>query len=70
MITDCFGVRAWDLSNTEEFFVRRLFVLVKLLIPVAISVYTWKVCRTERDHHRTSVLGLEETPSNEKILER
>ena len=40
MITDCFGFRQWDLSGTEEFFVQGVFVLVKMLIPIAIGVYT------------------------------
>lgn len=61
MITDCFGARQWDLSGTEELFVQGVFLLVKILIPIAIWVYTWKVCQTDRAHHRTSVLGLEET---------
>jgi hypothetical protein len=59
MITDCFGVQQWDLSCTETLFVRGVFVLVKMLIPVAMAVHTWKVCRTERSHERASVLGLE-----------
>jgi hypothetical protein len=61
MITDCFGARQWDLSDTEAIFTQGVFVLVKILIPVAIWVYTWKVCRSDRAHHRTSLLGLEET---------
>ena len=64
MITDCFGARQWDLSDTETIFVQRVFVLLKLLIFVAVWVYTWKVCKTERAHHRTSMLGLEDTASN------
>ena len=62
MITeDCFGSGQWDLSGTEELFVQGVFLLVKILIPIAISVYTWKVCQTDRDHRRTSLLGLDET---------
>jgi hypothetical protein len=60
MITDCFGAKQWDLSDTETIFVQGVFALVKILILVAISVYTWKVCQTDRAHHRTSMLGLEE----------
>lgn len=63
MITDCFGTRQWDLSNTESLFVHGVFVLVKMLIPVAMAVHTWKLCRTERSHRRASVLGLEEMVS-------
>ena len=66
MITDCFGAQQWDLSGTETIFVQRVFVLLKLLIPVAISVYTWKVCRTERDHRRPSMLGLDSMTGKEK----
>jgi len=62
MITEgCFGSSQWDLSGTEEFFVQGVFLLMKILIPIAICVYTWKVCKTDRDHHRTSLLGLDET---------
>jgi len=59
MITDCFGVRQWDFSDTETVFVQGVFALLKVLIPIAISVYTWKVSQTGRAHHRTSLLGLE-----------
>jgi hypothetical protein len=61
MISDCAGLRQWDLSDTEAIFVQGVFALLKILIPVAIWVYTWKVCRPERAHPRTSMLGLEET---------
>jgi hypothetical protein len=61
MITDCFGAQQWDFSDTETIFVQRVFVLLKILIPVVIWVYTWKVCRADRGHHRTSLLGLDET---------
>jgi len=63
MITDCFGIQQWDLSDTETIFVQGVFALFKILIPVAIWVYTWTVCRTERAHRRTSMLGLEEKTS-------
>jgi len=63
MITDCFGIQQWDLSDTETIFVQGVFALFKILIPVAIWVYTWTVCRTERAHPRTSMLGLEEKTS-------
>ena len=66
MITDCFGVRQWDLSDAETIFVQGVFALLKILIPVAIWVYTWKVCRTERAHLRTSMLGLEATTSKQE----
>ena len=61
MITDCFGVQQLDLSDTEAIFVQGVFVLVRILIPVAICVYTWNVCRRDRAHDRTSLLKLEET---------
>jgi hypothetical protein len=63
MISDCTGAQQWDLSGTETIFVKGVFALLKILIPVAIWVYTWKVCRTERAHPRTTMLGLEETTS-------
>jgi hypothetical protein len=65
MITDCFGLRQWDLSNTEAFFVQGVFTLVEMLIPVAISVYTWKVCHSDRSHNRPRMLGLDQTPEAE-----
>jgi hypothetical protein len=61
MITDCFGAGEWDLSGTEELFVQGVFALVKMLIPIAILVYTWTACRTDRSHQRTKLLGLEKT---------
>lgn len=66
MITDCFGARQWDLSDAEMIFVQGVFALLKILIPVALSVYTWKVRQTDRAHHRTSLLGLEETTSQQE----
>jgi hypothetical protein len=68
MITDCFGVQRWDLSDTETIFVQGVFALLKVLIPVALSALTWSVCRTEPDHQRTSVLGLEETASRQESV--
>ena len=59
MITECVGARQWDLSDTETIFVQGVFALLKLLIAVAVWVYTWKVCKTDRVHHRPSLLGLE-----------
>ena len=64
MITNCFGGNA-DLSDTEAFFVQGVFALIKVLIPVAICVYTLKVSKAERPHQRASVLGLEERTSHE-----
>jgi hypothetical protein len=66
MITDCVGGQKWSLEGTETIFVQCLFALLKILIPVAISVYTWKVCRTERAHLRSTVLGLEETTQQQQ----
>jgi hypothetical protein len=60
MITDCFGAQQWDLSDTETIFVQGVIVLVQILIPVAVSVYTWKVCRTEAPHERPNMLGLQQ----------
>jgi len=60
MITDCFGAQKWDLADTETIFIQGVYALVKLLIPVAMSVHTWKVCRTEPSHQRPSTLGLTE----------
>src|ERR1044071_803015 len=59
MITDCFHNQQWDLSDTETIFVQGVFALLKILIPVVIWVYTWKVCRIDRGHHRASLLGLD-----------
>jgi hypothetical protein len=61
MIAECTGLQQWDISDTETIFVLGVFALLKILIPIAIFVYTWKVCRTERAHHRASLLGLKET---------
>jgi len=61
MITDCFGAQQWDLAETEIIFVQGVAVLVQILIPVAMSVHTWTVFRTDPPHERASVLGLEET---------
>jgi hypothetical protein len=66
MITDCFGAQQWDLAGTEAIFVQGVSALVKILIPVAIWVYTWKVCQPERAHQRTSMLGLEQTTSQQE----
>lgn len=70
MITDCFGTRQWDLSDTEAIFVQGVFELVKMLIPIAISVYTWKVCESGRPHQRTTMLGLENTSQPEADASR
>lgn len=70
MITDCFGARQWDLSGTETIFVQGVFALVKILVPIALSVHTWKVCRTEPTHQRTSMLGLEKAPCQPRVETR
>jgi len=53
----------WDLSDTETIFVQGVLILLKLLIPVAISVYTWKACQPEQTYQCTTMLGLKETTS-------
>jgi hypothetical protein len=71
MITDCAGTHQWDLSDTERIFVLGLFALLKILIPIALSVYTWKICRTESAHERTTTLGLENFHDSEtRVIER
>ena len=66
MITECAGnPRLFDLSGTETLFVQGVVALTKtILIPVAISVFTWKISQTGGPHARTSLLGLSETLSN------
>ena len=63
MVADCTG--QWSLDDAEVIFVLGVSLLLKALIPVAIFVYTWKVRQTDRAHHRTSMLGLEETQEQE-----
>ena len=63
MITDCFGARAWDFSDTEAVFLQRTFALLRIVIPAAIWLLTWKMCHTEQVHQPTSVLGLAEPSS-------
>ncbi len=73
MISDCFGLQQWDLSATEAIFVQGVFALLKILIPVGIFVYTWKVCQSEQSHHRTTLFKLEEpreAPANRLPAER
>lgn len=60
MISDYVGAQQWDLSGTETIFVQGVFALLKLLIPVALWVCSRNVRRTERDHQRPSMLGLED----------
>lgn len=67
MITDCVGGQQWDLSDTETIFVQGVFALLKLLIPIAIWVYTWKVCQNGRAHHRASLLGLDKTQESSDL---
>ena len=66
MISDCFGTQQWDLSDTETIFVKGVFALLKILIPIAIWVYTWKVCQSGRAHQRATILGLENTSQPEE----
>jgi hypothetical protein len=70
MITDCFGIRQWNMDGTEELFVQGVCLLTRtLLIPVAIFVFTWKFSQTGRAHERASLLGLNET-SRQKNRDR
>ena len=59
MIIDCFGIGQWDLSDAETIFVQGVSTLLKIMIPVAITVYTLTVCKADPSHHRNSMLGLE-----------
>ena len=59
MITDCGGGQQWDLADTETIFVQHLLELLKILIAVAVWVYTWKALQPERSHLRSTMLGLE-----------
>jgi len=64
MVTNCFGSPLDFSDDIEAFFVQGVFALVKVLIPVAISVYGLKISEAERPHQRRSVLGLEESAKN------
>ena len=63
MITDCFGAQAWDLSDTEAIFLQGTFSLLKVMIPAAIWLFTWRLCKTEREENErgVSILGLNVT---------
>lgn len=63
MITDCFvgPAAVWDISETEPVFVENVFALLKLHVPVAMSVFMWEIRKPGRPHHRPSMLLLEET---------
>ncbi len=63
MITDCFGAMAWDFADVETVFVYCTLSLMRIIIPAAIWLLTWRLCDTERSHHRgrVQVLGLDES---------
>lgn len=67
MITNCGGDPFWNFSDTDAVFLQDAFSLLKIIIPAAIWLFTWRVCVTEKSYHRGNiqVLGLDETcPSN------
>jgi hypothetical protein len=65
MVTDCFGARAFDFSDTEAVFLQGSFSLLKMIIPAAICVLLWKlyVANKDGDYRQSEILGLRENRS-------
>ncbi len=62
MVTDCFGARAWDFSDTEAVFLQGSLSLLKIIVPCAICLALWRLHAASKDGSRrnASILGLNE----------
>jgi hypothetical protein len=52
MVTDCFGLGAWDISDTEAVFVSGLLSVMKLVIPAAFAFVVWRLSTRRKENHR------------------
>jgi len=48
MVTDCFGLGAWDISDTEAVFVSGLLSVMKLVIPAALIFSSLETLNQEK----------------------
>lgn len=63
MITDCFGAQAGNFLDAEPVFIQTTFSSLKIIIPAAIWLVTWRMCHPTQTTKSSSVLGLDETSS-------
>src|ERR1044072_7270338 len=68
MVTDCFGARAWDFSDTEAVFLQGSLSLLEIMIPLAICLLLWRMYVTNKDAARQSIsiLRLNETSTDKQ----
>jgi hypothetical protein len=53
MVTDCFGARAWDISDAEVVFVSGLLSAMRIVIPAALAVLALRLfTRRKKENHR------------------
>jgi len=57
MVTDCFGARAWDISDAEPVFVSGLLSVMKVILPAALAFLIFRLSVRRKEDHR--VLGLD-----------
>ena len=62
MVTDCGGMRAWDMSDAEAVFLQGSLSLLMVIIPLALVLLIWKLYFSNKrsGHQNASVLNLSE----------
>jgi hypothetical protein len=61
MITDCLGLRFWDMSDVEPVFLENTALVLKVAIPAAFCLAQWKLAAAKRrlNQRTPSILGLD-----------
>jgi|SRR5215467_13540732 len=62
MVTDCLGLRAWDMSDAEAVFVGGVEALAWIIIPAAICLAIWRIALTNRRRQVLTLGLLGDTP--------
>jgi hypothetical protein len=67
MVTDCGGLGAWDISDSEALFLQGSLSLLKVVIPATILFLVWRIYRTRQSESTqdTSIFSLKQTSMDE-----
>jgi hypothetical protein len=58
MVTECFGYRVWDMTDSGTVFLATAFDISKLLVPAALCLLLWRATITNKSAP-VMLLGLE-----------
>ena len=62
MVTECFGIRIWDMTDSGVVFVATMYDMMRVVLPSALCLFVWRVFVTNKTQP-VMFLGLEQATS-------